>query len=146
MTDKSTKSLSVNYGSFSITIEGFEDPFALMKRVTDYFQRVAARDPQFGARPLDQDVQVFENLSDILASEEIEVVPLGIVLGWTGEVDYYDHRWSGFYRSNRCILKGYANHNRYVPYFTHKCEVNAGSEHHSRFFSTWSYVSLSRAV
>lgn len=49
MTQNTSRVLSVCYGSFSVRVEGFDDPFAIMKRVTEYFQTLAAMDPNFGA-------------------------------------------------------------------------------------------------
>lgn len=41
--------VSVNYGSFACTVEGMDDPLAVLREVFDICQDVAARNPRFGA-------------------------------------------------------------------------------------------------
>jgi hypothetical protein len=45
------KRLTVSYGSFTCTVEGFDEPFAIMRLVVDYFQQLTGLDPAFGAQP-----------------------------------------------------------------------------------------------
>jgi hypothetical protein len=45
------KKLTVSYGAFSCSLEGFEDSVDVMKSVTELIGEIAARNPQFGTAP-----------------------------------------------------------------------------------------------
>ncbi|HVG47443.1 MAG TPA: hypothetical protein VM899_04820 [Rubellimicrobium sp.] len=47
---KTPKTLQVSFGSFSCTLEGFDDPIHAMKAVTEYLRDLSARDPAFASR------------------------------------------------------------------------------------------------
>ncbi|MEQ5870194.1 hypothetical protein J4E08_09810 [Sagittula sp. NFXS13] len=47
----SSKILTVSYGTFSCTAEGFEDPLAVVKETTHFFRGVVGNDRFFGAEP-----------------------------------------------------------------------------------------------
>lgn len=51
MASDAHNSMTVSYGSFSVTLSGYNQPFDLLKKVTDYYCDVAKNNPEFGAKP-----------------------------------------------------------------------------------------------
>lgn len=73
MTNFTDRSMSISYGTFSITLDGFEDPFPVMRRVTEYFRRIAAQDATFGTSQTTSQNEAMRIVTETLRSEEFEV-------------------------------------------------------------------------
>lgn len=87
--ESTNKVMTVSYGTFSCTLDGFDDPFTTMQHVAEYFRKLAAEDRYFGGEPLQPDANTLYRIAQDANPYKVDakVTEIGITLRKADVVD-----------------------------------------------------------
>lgn len=87
--ESQNKVMTVSYGTFSCTLDGFDDPFTTMQLVAEYFRKLAAQDRYFGGEPLQPDHNALHQIAQDANPYKVdaEVTETGVTLRKADVVD-----------------------------------------------------------
>lgn len=87
--ESQNKVMTVSYGTFSCTLDGFDDPFTTMQLVAEYFRKLASEDRYFGGEPLQPDSNALHRIAQDANPYKVdaEVTDTGVTLRKADVVD-----------------------------------------------------------
>ena len=87
--ESQNKVMTVSYGTFSCTLDGFDDPFTTMQLVSEYFRKLSSEDRYFGGEPLQPDHNALHRIAQDANPYKVdaEVTDTGVTLRKADIVD-----------------------------------------------------------
>ena len=73
------QSVTVGYGSFSLTVNGYENPFEVIREVTELCARISGQYPSFGSEPMQTEMTNTELAAPAAKPDNIQSLSLDTV-------------------------------------------------------------------